>query len=298
MIYLLYFDRLTSDQKRAALFTTALVAVAEASLLLLSHFMLSAVVLAAMGLLVLCLFFRKDSLRLILALSWVDLLIYAVVLALTARPLLVTWPSTIPHGYVFSRLDLELLSVVTLTLLVAIAFPSVNDLFHIGEIRPVQYLSFVPFGPRRGITAGIALIALSGIAGLFLLQSEGLAASVIILALCGACIPWLFQYAYGYRSYIMVIFGLSLAGVAVLALLIRLPFIDAIPQQTLRILLLGCAGGWVLGWGGAAQQIWRNTNPQFLVQKQNIAHTFYIVVLGLGHLLIYALWISPVVPTL
>jgi hypothetical protein len=145
------------------------VAVVEASLLLLSHFMLSAVVLAAMGLLVLGLFFRKSSLRLILALPWIDLLIYTVVLALTARPLLVTWPSTIPHGYVFSRLDLELLSVVTLTLLVAIAFPSVNDLFHIGEIRPVQYLSFVPFGPRRGITAGIALIALSGIAGLFLL---------------------------------------------------------------------------------------------------------------------------------
>jgi hypothetical protein len=294
MTYLLYFDLLQPHQRRSVLLAFTLFALFEATLLVLFHPTPVAAVVSAVSLLVLVLLFRKDSLRRLLDLPCVDLLLFAVVIILTIRPYVATWPRDLPRGYLSSRMDFELLVVITVTLLTAIAFPSVNDLFHLDKIRPVQYLTSIPFGPRRGITSGVALLALFGITAVFLSGSEGLLASAVILGLCGFCVPWLFQYVYGYRSYIMVLFGLSLADIAVLSLLVQLPFVSQSYPKVVTALLLGGGGGWVVGWAGAVQQIWRNTNPDFLVSGQNIAHTLYILTLGFGHLIIYALWIGPI----
>src|SRR5437899_138197 len=207
MTYLLYFDRLTFRQRQAAWLGAALFAVAESVVLLASRYTYVAFLLVSIGSLALGLFIARSIRGELRPPPYPDLLTYLAILVMTGRPLVATWPASIPSGYVLSRLDLELLSVIVLTLIIAVVFPAANDVYCTlrgdPQIRSVEYLTFIPFGPRRCVSAGATLILLSGVAFLFIHQSEGLGASAFVLVVCAACAPWLFEHAYGYRSHIM-----------------------------------------------------------------------------------------------
>lgn len=245
----------------------------------------------------------------------IDLFVYAGFAAATFYLLSVMHVASPIGSGVVGRVDLELYALAVLVSTAAIVCPCCGDLYlkKIGllkgyqmpisttqdsadeTVRQIEYQTDVPFGIRRCVTSVVALLGLAAGAWVCLLFSPGLPSSTAMVTGFGLFSPWVFEQAYGYRSYIMRFFGSSIFLTVGSALFLRTEYSRAVPSGMLTVLASALAYAWVVFWIFATTQIWRNTNRKLLVTAQVFSHTLFSLVLGAGHLIVYVGWILPVV---
>lgn len=245
MIQLLYLALLTSDQRSAALITAGLFGFAEGIALLFigqngwAAYFLGSVGMLSLGWALACVWHKPDRFRPSLP-PYPDLLVYGAVLSATLRPAICVLPGAIPKGLMLPRIDLELLIFGVLVVMIAISFPSLNDV-HCKRLpeterpRPPEYLKLIPFGHRRTATAVMAVLVLAILAITFLAISEGPLVSFMTIFAFGSLLPWVFEHGYGSRSYIMRIFSPTLFATAALALILRTSYGLLIPLVAMKI---------------------------------------------------------------
>lgn len=299
MIQLLFFDYLTIQQRRVTIWFTTVFLIFESVTLLCysAHYWLAyalgvgAAFLAGLMSGSRNVFSPKD----IETVAILDALLYASVVFATTFLTLDAHVSQMSNGSFF-RIDCELFAIALGVLIVAILWPSGNDIYWFRRLRPdeairaVERIPTIPFGFRRCLTSGVALLILGVIGLICLCFSPGWLASLLIIIIVWAFMLFAFEYTYGYRSFIMRFFGSSLFATVIIALLIQTGHRPWFPPIAVRWI----AAAWFGFWMFAMTQIWRNTRQWILVEKQVFGHTGFLGSLGIGHFVIYVLWIDPI----
>lgn len=319
MTSLLYLDRLSIPRRRGALLFAGFFIITESSVFLfLSDYrtipyvvsLISACLVAFMvgrvSMIGRCTFQSPPI---------IDLFVYAgFAVATFYLSSAIHVASPIGSGVV-GRVDLELYALAVLVSTAAIVCPCCGDVYlkKIGllkenrmlkfstqvstdeTVRHLEYQNEVAFGIRRCITSVAALIWLASGTWVCLLFSPGLPSSIAMVTGFGLLSPWVFDQAYGYRSYIMRFFGSSLFLTVASVLFLKTEYSRAVPSGMLTFLAYALASTWVVFWIFATTQIWRNTNRKLLITAQVFSHTLFSLVLGAGHLIVYVGWILPLV---
>lgn len=183
---------------------------------------------------------------------------------------------------------------VTIT---ALLFPSANDLYCFrvfpdrARIRGVEFLKDIPFTWRRPLTAVLALVMVGAVALLLVSVASSPIASAAIIASLGFVVPWVFEHAYGYRSFIMRAFAFSLFCTTSVAILIQAGVIHDIPP----FFVSASIGVWGTFWFVVLGVLWATTEDAILVTQQKGWHSVYLLIFGIGHVVVFGKWIFPLV---
>jgi hypothetical protein len=292
---LLFYDKFKINQKRDILLFFGLFVILESSILLLFRITSILLWLSLLGG-VFCLSismwrFPKSKIHF---LPLPDIAVYLYFLITTVLINI--------HSFSFfsireskTNIDVNVFSVGLAFFLLSIVFPSVKDTFIVLKLpkkrhfRDADKLPSIKFGYRRCVSAFLLLAILGLVSIYFIIVGKNVTLSIFVCIGFATISVWCFEYIYGYRSYILRIFGRTLFICVIMSILLT----TDMSAYLTKVRFYGIAAFWGFVFLAAAIKIWYISNPEQLVKDQQYWHSLYIVTLGIGHYLIYNIWIGP-----
>lgn len=225
-----------------------------------------------------------------------DAALYLALFAGTVLVGIVETAAPSERGLLLPRVDIELLVAAIVCILAAATVVAINDIWILRQdsqaFRHPDKFSDIPLGLRRYVSMILGVCGIAAVASLVLMATHDALIGSIVIFCFGLLMLWSFEYLYGYRSYIMRIYGASVIAASALALVLHSRYAWIVPPI---IVYVGFTL-WTASLIPAVTQIWRNSSNRILDEAQNGGHTLYLSVLAGGVLIIFAYWIYPVLP--